>query len=83
MRVAAETADFKVAKTGIEGVSECRRRLRRPLVSKHQMVPGNAGQLVGFFARVSGALVRRPDRRALLRQFVYDGQASANFRILR
>jgi hypothetical protein len=34
-------------------------------------------------AHLPGALRRCPDRRALLRQFVYDDQASANFRILR
>jgi hypothetical protein len=65
MRVAAETANFEVAVSGVERVAEGRGRLRRPLVAEHSLVPGLAGEPIGLLARLTGALRRRSDRRAI------------------
>jgi len=35
--------------------------LRRAFVAEHALIPSVAGKAVGLFARVAGALGRRPD----------------------
>ncbi len=57
MRVAAEAADFEV----VERVTQRRRRLRRPLVAEHALIPRLACQTIGFCLRAS--LARSADAR--------------------
>jgi AcrR family transcriptional regulator len=49
----------------IQRVSQRRRRLRRPLIAEHPLVPGFAGELIGNLARFLGSLRRMPDRTAI------------------
>ena len=58
MGIAAEAADLKIEVTRVERVTQGRRGLRRSR-------PGVAGELVGFPARLSRALGRYSDRRAI------------------
>jgi hypothetical protein len=61
MRVAAETFDFQIEVSSIERVPESRRGLSRTLVTKHSLVPGLTGELIGLFSRFLRALLCRPD----------------------
>lgn len=54
VRVAPQAFDFKIAKAGIDRVTQRGRWLRRPLKAEHAFVPGLAGQAVGFLASVCG-----------------------------
>jgi hypothetical protein len=65
MGIAAETAHFKIEVTGIERVTERRRRLRRSLEGQHALGPSVAGELIGLPARLSRALGRDADRGAV------------------
>jgi hypothetical protein len=65
MRVAAQAADLEIAIPRVQRVAEGGGRLRRSLVAKHPLVPRLAGELVGLLARLTGALGRRADRRAI------------------
>ena len=65
MRIAAEAADFKIRIAGIEGIAQRGRRLRRSLEREHALVPGVAGELVGFPTRFRRALGRYADRGAV------------------
>lgn len=62
--VATKAANLKVSKTAVQGVADCRRRLRRPLVAEHPVIPGLTGEPVGLFACRLGALGGHADRRA-------------------
>jgi hypothetical protein len=63
--IAAETADFEVAVTGIERITERRQRLCRSFVTEHALIPCFAGQSVGLFARLGSAFSRSPDQTAV------------------
>jgi hypothetical protein len=63
--VAAETADFEIAVTGIERVAQSGRRLGRSLVTEHALIPGFACKAAGFLPGLSGPFSRRPDRTAI------------------
>jgi hypothetical protein len=65
MRVAAEAFDLKIKVTGIERIAERRGWLRRTLKAEHALVPRLDGESVGYLARLSGPLRRRPDRSAI------------------
>ena len=65
VRIAAEAADLKVVVARIERVAEGRRGLRRSLEREHALVPGVAGELVGFPTRFRRALGRYADRCAV------------------
>jgi len=60
MRVATEAPDLKIPVAGVQRVTERRRGLRGSLVAQHALVPGLAGELVGFLPRLTGALGRGP-----------------------
>src|SRR4051812_17417551 len=59
--VATEAGDFKIAVTGIEGIAEGWRRLRRPFVAEQPHVPSLTRETIGFPARLLGALRGSPD----------------------
>src|SRR5262245_17322288 len=63
--VAAEAPDLQIAVTGIERVTERRRGLRGAFEAKHALIPGLAGEPVGFLARLGCPLCCRPDRCAV------------------
>jgi hypothetical protein len=61
VRVASKAADFEIQKSGVEGVAQRRRRLRRSLVTEHALVPRFAGKFVGFLAaRSADARIELP-----------------------
>ena len=74
MRVTAETADLEIDVAGIERVTERRRGLRRPLKGEHALIPGVAGELVGFPARLSRALGRYAAPGSWFRASRYDSR---------
>ena len=59
-----EAADFEIEVTGVEGVAERWRRLRRAATAEHSLIPRFAGEAVGFLAGGGGSLSRGPDGRA-------------------
>jgi len=65
--VAGKAANFEIAVSRIECVTERRRWLRRAFVTKHALIPGIAGELVGLVTRFLGALCRSPGRTAVYR----------------
>jgi hypothetical protein len=65
MCVAAEAANFKIKKPGIQCIAQRWRRLSRPLVSKHALIPSDAGEPVSLPASILGALRRSADRTAV------------------
>jgi hypothetical protein len=65
MRVAAETADLKIEVPRVKNIVQCRRGLCWPLVPKHPLVPGDAGQTTGFLPSLGRPLRRMPDRTAV------------------
>jgi|SRR4051812_25733067 len=64
MRVAAQTADFKIAVASIERVRQRWRRLGWPVEAEHPEIPRLAGELVGLLAGLFGPLRRHADRHA-------------------
>jgi hypothetical protein len=56
--IATEAAHLEIGKAGVQGVTERRRRLRRPLVAEHAHVLGNARQLIGLLSRLCSAFGR-------------------------
>jgi hypothetical protein len=67
MRVAAEQQrTLKVEVSCVEGISQCRGRLGRPLESEHPLVPGNTSKPVGFLPSFGSALRRMSDRTAVV-----------------
>jgi len=65
MGIAADTANFEIDETGIEGVAERRRWLRRTAIAEHTRVPRFGGEPVGFLARLLGPFSRGRDRTAV------------------
>ena len=64
MRFAALAADFKIEIPGIARIPERRRWLSRPLEGEHALVPGFAGEPIGFLARLRRPLSAPTCRRA-------------------
>src|SRR6478736_6360225 len=62
MRIAAKAADFEVDITGVQRVTQRRRRLRRTLKAEHALIPRLDGEPIGFLACFRRPLCRRPDR---------------------
>ena len=56
MCTAAEAFDLEIPITGIQGVTECRRWLSRPMEGKHSLIPSLTGQPVGFAPRLRSLL---------------------------
>jgi hypothetical protein len=65
VRVAAKTTDLKIAVTGVEGITDRRRRLHRSFVTEHPHVPRLATKTIGLLARVLSSLGRHLDRYAV------------------
>jgi len=63
--IAAKAADLKVAIASVQGVANCRGRLRRSLVAEHPEVPGLASQHIGSPASLPRAFGRGADRAAV------------------
>ena len=63
--VAGKAANFEIAVSRIECVTERRRWLRRAFVTKHALIPRIAVKAIGFLAGLSCALRRGPDRTAV------------------
>ena len=58
---AAKAFDFEIGIAAVEGVTEGRRGLRRPLESEHALAPRDAGEMIRNPARFRGLLRRMPD----------------------
>ena len=56
VRIAAEAADLEIEIAGVQGITQCRRGLRRPFVTEHALVPGFAGEPIGFLSSRSSML---------------------------
>ena len=63
--VAPEAFHLQINITCVERVTEGRGWLGRSPVSKHALVPGDAGETVGFFSGICGPLGRSSDRTAV------------------
>jgi len=63
--VTAQAADLKVEIPCVERVSQRRRRLGRPLVPEHALIPSHTGKPVGLLARFLRAFRGMPDRAAV------------------
>jgi hypothetical protein len=61
VRLAAKAFDFEIGIAAVEGVTESRGGLRRPLESQHALAPGGAGEMVRDPAGFCGLLRRMPD----------------------
>jgi hypothetical protein len=89
--VATEASDFKVEISRVESIAQRRGGLCRSFVSKHTLVPGLAGELIGNLSRFLGSLSRMPDRTAIdalarlrahqarMRQRGFDRQAATDW----
>jgi hypothetical protein len=62
MRVAAKAFHFEIAMTGIEGIAERGRWLRRTPKTEHALVPRLDGEPVSILTCVRRPLCRSPDR---------------------
>jgi hypothetical protein len=65
MGVSAQAFNFKVEVAGIERIAQCRGGLGRTLIGDHAFIRCLAAELIGFLARLRGALLRCAYRRAV------------------
>lgn len=56
--IAPKASNLQVEVSGIDRVTDCRRRLCRSFVAKHATIPRLASQLVGLLARFPSAFGR-------------------------